>query len=70
MHQQELDILKKECLQEAEEKLKQEQEALELKHTSIQKQLMGEFNTQLAQKEQELARTIQKTIHKAQEVED
>lgn len=30
---------------------------------------MGEFNTQLAQKEQELAMTIQETIHKAQEVE-
>ncbi|XP_057622266.1 golgin subfamily A member 4 isoform X3 [Chionomys nivalis] len=68
-HQQELDILKKECVQEAEEKLKQEQEDLELKHTSILKQLMREFNTQLAQKEQELERTIQETIHKAQEVE-
>ncbi|XP_041532701.1 golgin subfamily A member 4 isoform X3 [Microtus oregoni] len=68
-HQQELDILKKECMQEAEEKLKQEQEDLELKHTSILKQLMREFNTQLAQKEQELERTIQETIHKAQEVE-
>ncbi|KAH0513170.1 Golgin subfamily A member 4, partial [Microtus ochrogaster] len=61
-HQQELDILKKECVQEAEEKLKQEQEDLELKHTSILKQLMREFNTQLAQKEQELERTIQETI--------
>nr|XP_048279736.1 golgin subfamily A member 4 isoform X4 [Myodes glareolus] len=68
-HQQELDILKKECVQEAEDKLKQEQEDLELKHTSILKQLMREFNTQLAQKEQELERTIQETIHKAQEVE-
>ncbi|XP_027271141.1 golgin subfamily A member 4 isoform X3 [Cricetulus griseus] len=68
-HQQELDILKRECTQEAEEKLKQEQEDLELKHTSILKQLMREFNTQLAQKEQELERTIQETIHKAQEVE-
>nr|XP_015860760.2 golgin subfamily A member 4 isoform X4 [Peromyscus maniculatus bairdii] len=68
-HQQELHILKQECVQEAEEKLKQEQEDLELKHTSILKQLMREFNTQLAQKEQELERTIQETIHKAQEVE-
>ncbi|KAL1782173.1 golgin subfamily A member 4 isoform X3 [Sigmodon hispidus] len=68
-HQQELNILKKECAQEAEEKLKQEQEDLELKHTSILKQLMREFNTQLAQKEQELDRTVQETIHKAQEVE-
>ncbi|CAH6777529.1 Golga4 [Phodopus roborovskii] len=68
-HQQELDILKKECALEADMKLKQEQEDLELKHTSILKQLMREFNTQLAQKEQELERTIQETIHKAQEVE-
>uniref|UniRef100_A0A8C6GHU9 Golgin A4 n=1 Tax=Mus spicilegus TaxID=10103 RepID=A0A8C6GHU9_MUSSI len=68
-HQQELDILKRECEQEAEEKLKQEQEDLELKHTSTLKQLMREFNTQLAQKEQELERTVQETIDKAQEVE-
>ncbi|XP_021061893.1 golgin subfamily A member 4 isoform X5 [Mus pahari] len=68
-HQQELDILKRECEQEAEEKLKQEQEDLELKHTSTLKQLMREFNTQLAKKEQELERTVQETIDKAQEVE-
>ncbi|XP_029337863.1 golgin subfamily A member 4 isoform X5 [Mus caroli] len=68
-HQQELDILKRECEQEAEEKLKQEQEDLELKHTSTLKQLMREFNTQLAQREQELERTVQETIDKAQEVE-
>ncbi|XP_059124840.1 golgin subfamily A member 4 isoform X3 [Peromyscus eremicus] len=68
-HQQELHILKQEYVQEAEEKLKQEQEDLELKHTSILKQLMREFNTQLAQKDQELERTVQETIHKAQEVE-
>lgn len=47
----------------------QEQEDLELKHTSTLKQLMREFNTQLAQKEQELERTVQETIDKAQEVE-
>ncbi|XP_028623083.1 golgin subfamily A member 4 isoform X2 [Grammomys surdaster] len=68
-HQQELDLLRKECEQEAEEKLKQEQEDLELKHTSTLKQLMREFNTQLAQKDQELERTVQETIDKAQEVE-
>ncbi|XP_050996508.1 golgin subfamily A member 4 isoform X1 [Acomys russatus] len=68
-HQQELDILKKECEQEAEEKIKQEQEDLELKHTSTLKQLMREFNTQLAQKDQELERTVKETIDKAQEVE-
>ncbi|XP_048650877.1 golgin subfamily A member 4 isoform X3 [Marmota marmota marmota] len=68
-HQQELDILKKECEQEMEEKIKQEQEDLELKHNSTLKKLMREFNTQLAQKEQELEMTIKETINKAQEVE-
>ncbi|GAB1294792.1 Golgin subfamily A member 4 [Apodemus speciosus] len=68
-HQQELQLLKTECEQEAEEKLRQEQEDLELKHASTLKQLMREFNTQLAQKEQELDRTVQETIDKAQEVE-
>ncbi|XP_052042977.1 golgin subfamily A member 4 isoform X3 [Apodemus sylvaticus] len=68
-HQQELQLLKTECEQEAEEKLRQEQEDLELKHASTLKQLMREFNTQLAQKEQELERTVQETIDKAQEVE-
>uniref|UniRef100_A0A250Y8A6 Golgin subfamily A member 4 n=2 Tax=Castor canadensis TaxID=51338 RepID=A0A250Y8A6_CASCN len=68
-HQQELAILKKECEQELEEKIKQEQEDLELKHNSTLKHLMREFNTQLAQKEQELEMTIKETINKAQEVE-
>lgn len=52
-----------------EEKIKQEQEDLELKHNSTLKQLMREFHTQLAQKEQELEMTIKETIDKAQEVE-
>ncbi|KAM6177378.1 golgin subfamily A member 4 [Erethizon dorsatum] len=68
-HQQELDILKKECEQEMKERIKQEQEDLELKHSSTLKQLMREFNTQLEQKEQELEMTIKETISKAQEVE-
>lgn len=44
--------------------LRQEQEDLELKHNSTLKQLMREFNTQLAQKEQELEMTIKDTISK------
>ncbi|XP_075403171.1 golgin subfamily A member 4 isoform X2 [Tenrec ecaudatus] len=68
-HQQELDIVKKECEKEMEERIKLEQEDLELKHNSTLKQLVREFNTQLAQKEQELEMTIKETIGKAQEVE-
>lgn len=40
--QQELDILTRECEQEAEEKPRQEQEDIELKHNSTLKQLMQE----------------------------
>ncbi|KAM9101462.1 golgin subfamily A member 4 isoform 4-T4 [Sarcophilus harrisii] len=68
-HQQELEITKKEWEEEMEKKLKLEQEDNELKHNSKLKQLMREFNTQLAQKEQELEATIKETISKAQEVE-
>lgn len=45
--------------------LRQEQEDLELKHNSMLKQLMREFNTQLAQKEQELEMTVKETISKS-----
>ncbi|XP_006869221.1 PREDICTED: golgin subfamily A member 4 [Chrysochloris asiatica] len=68
-HQQELDLVKKECEQELEEKIKLEQEDLQWKHNSTLKQLIREFNTQLAQKEQDLEMTIKETIDKAQEVE-
>lgn len=43
---------------------RQEQEDLELKHNSTLKQLMREFHTQLAQKEQELETTLKETIGK------
>ncbi|XP_075442633.1 golgin subfamily A member 4 isoform X3 [Ascaphus truei] len=66
---QELGLLKKELTEEAEQKMKHEQEDLELKHNSTLKQLMREFNTQMAQKECELETAIQETIGKAQEVE-
>lgn len=68
-HNQELVCLKKELLEEADQKIKYEQEDLELKHNSSLKQLMREFNTQMAQKERELEVAVQETIGKAQEVE-
>ncbi|XP_063160144.1 golgin subfamily A member 4 isoform X1 [Candoia aspera] len=68
-HQQELDIMKKESIEEMEQKIKYEQEDIELKHNSTLKQLMREFNTQLAQKDQELEMAVKETIGKAQEVE-
>ncbi|XP_034274880.1 golgin subfamily A member 4 isoform X1 [Pantherophis guttatus] len=68
-HQQELEIMKKESREEMEQKIKYEQEDIELKHNSTLKQLMREFNTQLAQKDQELEMAVKETISKAQEVE-
>ncbi|KAJ6661942.1 hypothetical protein lerEdw1_012789 [Lerista edwardsae] len=68
-HQQELEIMKKESLEEMEQKIKCEQEDTELKHNSTLKQLMREFNTQLAQKDREIELAIKETISKAQEVE-
>lgn len=41
-----------------------EQEDIELKHNSTIKQLMREFNTQLAQKERELETAVKETISK------
>lgn len=41
-----------------------EQEDTELKHNSTLKQLMREFNTQLAQKDRELELSIKETISK------
>ncbi|XP_041327606.1 golgin subfamily A member 4 isoform X5 [Pyrgilauda ruficollis] len=69
-HQQELDIVKKESLEEMEQKIRCEQEDIELKHNSILKQLIREFNTQLAQKERELETAVKEAISKAQEVEN
>ncbi|KAM8967030.1 golgin subfamily A member 4 [Pelodytes ibericus] len=68
-HSQELDFLKKELTEEADQKIRHEQEDMELKHNSTLKQLMREFNTQMAQKEHELEIAVQETISKAQEVE-
>lgn len=41
-----------------------EQEDIELKHNSTLKQLIREFNTQLAQKERELETAVKETISK------
>ncbi|XP_075068711.1 golgin subfamily A member 4 isoform X2 [Mixophyes fleayi] len=68
-HNQELDLVKKELQEEAEQKIKYEQEDTQLKHNSALKQLMREVNTQMAQKERELETAVQETIGKAQEVE-
>uniref|UniRef100_A0A8C5N4Q4 Golgin A4 n=1 Tax=Leptobrachium leishanense TaxID=445787 RepID=A0A8C5N4Q4_9ANUR len=68
-HNQELGLLKKELTEESEERIKHEQEDMELKHNSSLKQLMRQFNTQLAEKEREVEIAVQETISKAQEVE-
>ncbi|XP_064789447.1 golgin subfamily A member 4-like isoform X2 [Oncorhynchus masou masou] len=68
-HQQDLEYVKKELTQENEKKLMLEVEDLEMKHNSSLKQLMREFNTQMALKEQELTAAVKETIGKAQSVE-
>lgn len=45
-----------------------EQEEIELKHNSALKQLLNEFNTQLAQKDQELELVIKETSSKLKKV--
>ncbi|XP_072119176.1 golgin subfamily A member 4 isoform X1 [Mobula birostris] len=68
-HEAEIEIIRKEINDEAEKTSKLELEDLQLKHNSTLKQLMREFNTQLAQKEQELDISVKEAISKAQEVE-
>ncbi|XP_036395661.1 golgin subfamily A member 4 isoform X1 [Megalops cyprinoides] len=68
-HEQELEYLKKEIAKENEKKLKLELEDAEMKHNSGLKQLMREFNTQMANKEQELEAAVKEAVGKAQEVE-
>ncbi|XP_032876148.1 golgin subfamily A member 4 isoform X3 [Amblyraja radiata] len=68
-HEAELEIIRKEINEEAEKTTKLELEDLQLKHNSILKQLLREFNTQLAKKEQELDVSVKEAIGKAQEVE-
>nr|XP_055025831.1 golgin subfamily A member 4 isoform X1 [Misgurnus anguillicaudatus] len=68
-HEKELEFLKKEMAEENEKKLKLEVEDMEIKQNSALKQLMREFNTQMALKEKELEGSIKETIEKAQGVE-
>uniref|UniRef100_A0A8C7YZH8 Golgin A4 n=1 Tax=Oryzias sinensis TaxID=183150 RepID=A0A8C7YZH8_9TELE len=68
-HEQDLEYMKKELLEENDKKIKQELEDLELKHNSNIKQLMREVNTQMALKEKELDTAVKETIAKAQAVE-
>ncbi|XP_061601631.1 golgin subfamily A member 4 isoform X2 [Cololabis saira] len=69
-HEQDLEYMKKELLEENEKKLKLELEHVEMKHNSAMKQLLREFNTQMALKEKELDSTVKETIAKAQTVEE
>uniref|UniRef100_A0A672PPH1 Golgin A4 n=1 Tax=Sinocyclocheilus grahami TaxID=75366 RepID=A0A672PPH1_SINGR len=68
-HEKELEFLKKEMAEESEKKLKLEMEDMEMKQNSALKQLMREFNTQIALKEKELEGSVKETIEKAQGVE-
>ncbi|XP_026882314.2 golgin subfamily A member 4 isoform X2 [Electrophorus electricus] len=68
-HEKELEYLTKEMSEENEKKLKLEMEDMEMKHNSALKQLMREFNTQMALKEKELEASVKETIEKAQSVE-
>ncbi|KAJ3610881.1 hypothetical protein NHX12_022971 [Muraenolepis orangiensis] len=68
-HEQDLDHLKKELAEENEKNLKMELEDLEMKQNSVLKQLMRDFNTQMALKEREIEMTVKETIGKAQSVE-
>ncbi|KAJ7984957.1 hypothetical protein DPEC_G00360130 [Dallia pectoralis] len=61
-HEQDLEYVKKELAQENDKKLKLEVEDLEMKHNSSLKQLMREFNTQMALKEQELSAAVKEAI--------
>lgn len=56
-------------MEETENKFKSELEDMEMKHNSTVKQLMREFNSQMALKEQELEAAVKETIAKAQAVE-
>ncbi|XP_056291197.1 golgin subfamily A member 4 isoform X2 [Pseudoliparis swirei] len=68
-HEEDLDYMKKEMLEENEKRLKLELEDVELKHNSAIKQLMREYNTQMALRDRELDTAVKETIAKAQTVE-
>ncbi|KAF7659211.1 hypothetical protein LDENG_00001480 [Lucifuga dentata] len=68
-HEQELEYMKKELAEENDKKLKFEMEEMEMKHNSTMKQILREFNTEMALKEKELDTAVKETIAKAQSVE-
>ncbi|XP_037320794.2 golgin subfamily A member 4 isoform X3 [Pungitius pungitius] len=68
-HEKDLECMKTELLEENEKKLKLELEDMEMKHNSALKQLMREFNTQMALRERELDAAVKEAIAKAQTVE-
>ncbi|XP_053476606.1 golgin subfamily A member 4 isoform X2 [Ictalurus furcatus] len=68
-HEKELEYLRKEIADESETKLKLEVEDLEMKHNSALKQMMREFNTQVALKDKELEASVKEAVEKAQRVE-
>ncbi|XP_034157108.2 golgin subfamily A member 4 isoform X2 [Pangasianodon hypophthalmus] len=68
-HEKELEYQRKEMEDESETKLKLELEDLEMKHSSALKQMMREFNTQIALKDKELEASVKEAVEKAQRVE-
>ncbi|XP_067092055.1 golgin subfamily A member 4 isoform X2 [Osmerus mordax] len=68
-HQQELELVRKELGEENDRKLQLEVEEVEARHSSSLKQLMREFNTQLAVKERDLDAAVKEAIGRAQGVE-
>ncbi|XP_054654648.1 golgin subfamily A member 4 isoform X2 [Dunckerocampus dactyliophorus] len=68
-HEQDLEYVKKQLSAESEEKFRLELEDTEMKHKSEIKQLIREFNTQLAVKEKEIDTAVKEAIAKAQIVE-
>ncbi|XP_061693001.1 golgin subfamily A member 4 isoform X2 [Syngnathoides biaculeatus] len=68
-HDQELEYAKKQLMEESENKIKLELEDIEMKHNSSIKQLMREFNTQMAVKEKEIDTAVKEAIGNAQVVE-
>ncbi|KAM9476755.1 golgin subfamily A member 4 isoform 2-T2 [Clarias gariepinus] len=68
-HEKELEYLRKEMEDESEKKLKIEMEDLEIKHNSVLKQMMREFNTQVALKDKEIEASVKEAVEKAQSVE-
>ncbi|XP_062851905.1 golgin subfamily A member 4 isoform X2 [Trichomycterus rosablanca] len=68
-HEKELEYLRKEMAEENAKKIKLDIEDLDMKHNSALKQMMREFNTQMALKEKELQDSVREAIEKAQSVE-